>query len=297
MLDELTALIPLAPLHEPAALAAVRAIVVRNPDLPQVLCFDTAFHRTNSDVVQSYALPRRFFDEGIRRYGFHGLSYEYIASRLPHAVPEVARGRVVVAHLGNGASLCALRDGISQASTMGFSVLDGVPMGTRPGELDAGVLLHLLHERRVTVDELQTLLYTQSGMLGLSGISADFRELEGSAAPEAAFAIEVFVYRVAEAVARMAAALGGIDALVFTGGIGEHSAPVRAAICERCEWLGVRLDPAANASHATRIGIAGHMPLACVIPTDEELVIARHTAALLAAEPRGLPVASAKTPA
>jgi len=280
VLAHLEALVPLAPLHEPVSIAVIRAVEAAL-DVPQIACFDTAFHHTNPPVVQAYAIPQRFAQEGIRRYGFHGLSYEYIASVLPERLPEIAAGRVVVAHLGNGASLCALANGISQASTMGFSTLDGVPMGTRPGEIDPGALLYLLDHAGLSTKELQTLLYRESGMLGLSGVSADFRELEHSPSPCAAFALDVFAYRVASAIAAMGSALGGIDGIVFTAGVGEHSARIRAAILNRCAWLGVTLDASANASHALRITTPESRVVACVIPTNEELVIARHVAALL----------------
>jgi acetate kinase len=280
LLDELEALVPLAPLHEPVSIAVMRAVQAAL-DVPQVVCFDTGFHHTNAPVVQAYAIPQRFAREGVRRYGFHGLSYEYIASVLPDRVPELSAGRVVVAHLGNGASLCALENGISRASTMGFSTLDGVPMGTRPGELDAGVLIYLLRKTGLSVDALEQILYRESGMLGLSGISADFRELEHSALPAAGFALDVFAFRVASAVAAMASALGGVDGIVFTAGVGEHAAPIRAAILARCAWLGVTLDPSANASHALRISTPESRVVACVIPTNEELMIARHVATLL----------------
>jgi acetate kinase len=280
VLAQLEAFVPLAPLHQPVSIAVIHAVAAAL-DVPQVVCFDTAFHRTNPPVAQAYALPQRFANDGVRRYGFHGLSYEYVASVLPEKIPEIAAGRVVVAHLGNGGSLCALANGASQASTMGFSTLDGVPMGTRPGEIDAGVLLYLLKHTGLSVAELETLLYRESGMLGLSGISADFRELEHSPLPAAAFALEVFAYRVASAVAAMACALGGLDGIVFTAGVGEHSAHIREAIVARCAWLGVTLDPAANASHALRISTRESRVVACVIPTNEELTIARHVVALL----------------
>jgi len=280
LLEELDALVPLAPLHEPVSIDVIRAVAAAL-DVPQVVCFDTAFHHTNPPVAQAYAIPRRFADLGVRRYGFHGLSYEYIASALPDLVPEIATGRVVVAHLGNGASLCALQNGISQASTMGFSTLDGVPMGTRPGELDPGVLFYLLRRPGATVDALEDVLYRESGMFGLSGISADFRDLEQSPSSAAAFALDVFAYRVAGAIAALASALGGIDGIVFTAGVGEHSAPIRAAILKRCAWLGVTFDPSANGANDLRISTPGSRVVACVIPTNEELMIARHVVALL----------------
>lgn len=282
LLDELTALVPLAPLHQPHNLAPIRALLEQAPELPQVACFDTAFHRTMPAVAQAFALPFALAAKGIRRYGFHGLSYEYIASVLPEAAPELAAGRVVVAHLGNGASLCALDAGRSVATSMGFSTLDGLPMGTRCGELDPAVVLHLLREEGMTPAAVEDLLYRRSGLLGLSGVSSDFRELLASPAPRARFAIAVFVYRVARGTGSLAAALGGLDGLVFTAGVGENAAPVRAAVCEACAWLGVELDPAANAAHGPRITRPGSRVAAYVIPTDENRMIARHTRAVIA---------------
>jgi acetate kinase len=281
MLDELAQLSPLAPLHQPHNLAPIRAALAKAPGLPQVACFDTAFHRTNSEVVQAYAIPTALAEKGIRRYGFHGLSYEYIASVLPQATPALAEGRSVVAHLGNGASLCGLHAGRSIASTMGFSALDGLPMGTRCGEMDPAVVLHLLTEENMTVAEVENLLYRRSGMLGLSGISSDFRELLASTEPRARFAIEVFVHRVARGIGSLAAALGGLDGLVFTAGVGENAAPVRAMICEACAWLGIELDAGANAAHAGCLTTARSRIPAYIIPTNENLVIARHTLAAL----------------
>ncbi|MFC7475786.1 acetate/propionate family kinase [Dankookia sp. GCM10030260] len=283
LLEELGRLSPLAPLHQPHNLAPIRTALEKAPGLPQVACFDTAFHHTMPAVVQAYAIPSRLAAKGIRRYGFHGLSYEYIASALPKMAPGIAEGRVVVAHLGNGASLCGLRAGRSIATTMGFSALDGLPMGTRCGELDPAVILHLLSQEGMTVPEVEDLLYRRSGMLGLSGISSDFRELLASREPVARFAIEVFVHRVARGIGSLAAALGGLDGLVFTAGVGENAAPVRAMVCEACAWLGIELDPEANASHAGRITTAGSRIPAHVVPTNENLMIARHTRAALRA--------------
>jgi acetate kinase len=282
LLEELAALAPLAPLHQPHNLAPIRSLLERAPDLPQVACFDTAFHRTMPEVAQAFAVPYALAEKGIRRYGFHGLSYEYIASRLPELAPEIAGGRVVVAHLGNGASLCALRAGRSVATTMGFSALDGLPMGTRCGELDPAVVLHLLRQEGMAPAEVEDLLYRRSGMLGLSGVSSDFRDLLASPEPRARFALEVFVHRAARGVGSLAAALGGLDGIVFTAGVGENAAPVRAAICEACRWLGVELDPEANAAHGPRISRPGSRVAAHVIPTDENLMIARHTRAVVA---------------
>jgi acetate kinase len=282
LLVELEKLVPLAPLHEPYNLAPIKMAMRLNPELPQVACFDTAFHRTAPDVEQAFALPYSFYQEGIRRYGFHGLSYEYIASVLPERAPEIANGRVVVAHLGNGCSACAMQNRVSIATTMGFTALDGLPMGTRCGELDAGVVLHLIQQKGMSAEELVTLLYRRSGMLGLSGISSDFRELLASDNPQARFAVEVFCYRVAGHVASLAAALGGLDGIVFTAGVGENAAPVRSAICRACHWLGLELDEAANRENQERISTPTSRVAAYVIKTDENLMIARHARALVA---------------
>jgi acetate kinase len=276
LLAELEALVPLAPLHEPHNLAPIRAALKLHPELPQIACFDTAFHRTMPEVAQTYALPRALYDEGVRAYGFHGLSYEYIASVLPAMAPEIAEGRVVVAHLGNGASMCALRGRRSIATTMGFSALDGLVMGTRCGDLDPGVVLHLLQQKGMSPDAVNDLLYRRSGMLGLSGVSSDVRALLASDDPRARFALEVFCYRAARHIGSLSAALGGLDALVFTAGIGENAAPIRHAICHACAWLGLELDEAANERHAVRISGATSRVGAYVIKTDENLVIARH---------------------
>jgi acetate kinase len=280
LLAELEALVPLAPLHEPHNLAPIKMALKTNPELPQVACFDTAFHRTVPEVAQAFALPYSLYEEGVRRYGFHGLSYEYIASVLPQRAPEIANGRVVVAHLGNGCSACALKDRTSIATTMGFTALDGLPMGTRCGELDPGVVLHLIQQKGMQPDALVDLLYRRSGMLGLSGISSDFRELLASDEPHARFALELFYYRVARHIGSLASALGGLDGVVFTAGIGENAAPVRAAICRACAWLGLELDEAANREHRERISTPGSRVAAYVIKTDENLMIARHARAL-----------------
>jgi acetate kinase len=281
LLAELEALVPLAPLHEPHNLAPIKMALRLNPDLPQVACFDTAFHRTAPEVEQAFALPYSFYQDGIRRYGFHGLSYEYIASVLPQRAPEIANGQVVVAHLGNGCSACALRDRVSIATTMGFTALDGLPMGTRCGELDAGVVLHLIQQKHMPPDELVDLLYRRSGMLGLSGFSSDFRDLLASDERRAHFAVEVFCYRVARHIASLAAALGGLDGVVFTAGVGENAAPVRSAICRACAWLGLDLDEAANREDKERISTPNSRIAAYVIKTDENLMIARHARALV----------------
>ena len=286
LLAELETLVPLAPLHEPHNLAPIRMAMTLNPNLPQVACFDTAFHRTAPDIEQIFALPYALYDEGIRRYGFHGLSYEYIASILPGRLPEIADGRIVVAHLGNGCSACALKSGRSIATTMSFTALDGLPMGTRCGAIDPGVLLYLLQQKVMTAEALADLLYHRSGMLGLSGISSDFRELLASDAPRARFAVEHFCYRAAREIGSLAAALGGLDAIIFTAGVGENAAPVRAAICRACSWLGLDLDEAANREHRERISGRGSRVAASVIKTDENLMIARHARALLAADER-----------
>jgi acetate kinase len=275
--------VPLAPLHQPNNLAPIHTIAERFPGLPQVACFDTAFHRGHDRLADYYALPERLHGEGVRRYGFHGLSYEYIAARLPEVAPDVAAGRVIVAHLGSGASMCALRDGRSVESTMGFTALDGLPMGTRPGQLDPGVLLYLIDQKGMSSAEVQHMLYHDCGLKGLSGISNDVRELEASTDPRARFALDYFTYRIALCGGMLAAALGGVDAVVFTAGIGENSVGVRAAIAARMAWLGLALDPAANAAHGPRISRADSRCEAYVIPTDEELMIARHTMKFLTA--------------
>jgi acetate kinase len=281
LLAELEALVPLAPLHEPHNLAPIRMALKLNPDLPQVACFDTAFHRTAPEVEQAFALPWSLYEEGVRRYGFHGLSYEYIASVLPEHAPEIAHGRVVVMHLGNGCSACALDDRVSVATSMGFTAIDGLPMGTRCGELDAGVVLYLIQQKRMPAEEVGDLLWRRSGMLGLSGVSSDFRELLASEVPRARFAVELFCYRAACHIASLAAAMGGLNGIVFTAGVGENAAPVRAEISRRCAWLGLELDEDANAAHHERITTPASPVAAYVIKTDENLMIARHTRAML----------------
>ncbi len=282
VLDELERLVPLAPLHQPHNLRAIRALAEEHPDLPQVACFDTAFHRSQPALSQAFALPRALSEAGLRRYGFHGLSYEYVAATLPRVAPDVASGRVVVAHLGNGASLCALRGGRSVATTMGFTALDGLVMGTRCGAIDPGVLLYLMDQRGMNARALEDLLYHRSGLLGVSGLSSDMRSLLASDDPRAAEAIDLFVYRIGRELGSMAAALGGLDALVFTGGIGEHAAPVRARVCRDAGWLGIVLDEAANQAGAARISAPGAAASAWVVPTDENRMIALHTVRLLA---------------
>jgi acetate kinase len=273
--------VSLAPLHQPHNLAPIQSILARFPDLPQVACFDTAFHRGHGELADRYAIPEQLYAEGVRRYGFHGLSYEYIAGLLPSAAPEIATRRVIVAHLGSGASMCALENGRSIESTMGFTALDGLPMGTRPGQLDPGVVLHLMFGKGMTVADVQKFLYQDCGLKGLSGISNDMRELQDSADPRALLATRYFVYRVGLNAGLLAAALGGVDGFVFTAGIGENSLKIRAAIATRLAWLGVSLDAAANADGRSLISQAGSRVPVYVLPTDEELMIARHTLALL----------------
>ena len=281
LLGRLEALVPLAPLHQPHNLAAIRAVAAAAPGLRQVACFDTAFHRHQPALARRVALPRALDAKGIRRYGFHGLSYEYIAGTLPRLAPGPAQGRVVVAHLGNGASLCALRDGVSIANTMGFTTLDGLVMGTRPGLLDAGVVLYLMQHEGLDLKAVEDLLYHRSGLLGLSGLSGDMRELLASGQDSAREAVDLFVYRVGRELGSLAAALGGLDALVFTGGIGEHAGPIRARICRDAAWLGVALDEAANEAGGPCLSPPGAAVSAWVIPTDENLMIARHTRRVL----------------
>jgi acetate kinase len=282
VLAELEALVPLAPLHQPHNLAPIRALLDRRPDLPQVACFDTAFHRTQPPLSELFGLPYELYEAGIRRYGFHGLSYEYVARKLREVASEVAGKRIVVAHLGSGASMCALHDGCSVASTMGFTALDGLPMGTRCGSLDAGVVVYLGRDRGMSMDDVERLLYQRSGLLGVSGVSNDMRELEASDSPRARLAIDYFIYRIGRELGSLVAALGGLDALVFTAGIGENSPSIRAAVGERAAWLGVDIDPSLNATRGvTRISTPQSTVPVFVIPTNEELVIAQHTAALV----------------
>jgi acetate kinase len=282
VLADLEKLIPLSPLHQPHNLAGIRALARLRPDLPQIACFDTAFHHTLPPRARRFALPRELDARGIRRYGFHGLSYEHIAAVLPDYLGDAAAGRVVVAHLGNGASLCALQHGRSVETSMGFTPLDGIPMASRCGALDPGVLLYLLREEGMSTAQLDNLLHQRAGLLGVSGLSGDVRTLLASDDPRAAEALELFAYRTAQAIAGHAVALEGLDALVFTAGIGEHAAPVRAAICRHLGWLGVTLDAAANARHGPRISPADSRISAWVIPTDEEKVIAQHAWSLTA---------------
>ena len=274
--------VSLAPLHQPNNLAPIRTLLKSRPELLQVACFDTAFHHGHSAVADHFAIPEHFYAEGVRRYGFHGLSYEYVAQRLREVAPGVAAGRAIVAHLGSGASMCALANGRSVESTMGFTALDGIPMGTRPGQIDPGVLLYLLTEKGMTPTAVQDLLYRDSGLKGLSGISNDMRDLQSSSDPRARLAVDYFVYRVGLNAGMLAAALGGLDAFVFTAGIGEKSPTVRTRIAEKLAWLGAVLDPAANADGKSLISRPESRVVLLIVPTDEELMIAHHTLALLA---------------
>lgn len=286
VLDRLERLVPLAPLHLPHNLAPVRALHALLPGLVQVGCFDTAFHTAQPALAQAFALPPAITDLGIRRYGFHGLSYEYIAATLPGHDPALAAARVVAAHLGNGASMCAMRGGRSMASTMGFTAVDGLPMGTRCGALDPGVVIYLIQELGMSVSSVQRLMYQESGLLGVSGLSSDMRALEASSDPRAQLAIDLLVYRIGRELGSLAASLGGLDALVFSGGIGENSVRLRAAVCRDAAWLGVELDPGLNAAPpagVARISTAGSRVSAWLVPANEELMIARHTRACLEA--------------
>jgi len=281
VLADLRALVPLAPLHQPHNLAAIEAVSERLPGVPQVACFDTAFHRGHPAVAALVPLPREIRESGVQRYGFHGLSYEFIASALPEAAPEIADGRVIVAHLGSGASLCAMKGRRSVDSTLGFTALDGLCMGTRPGAVDPGVILHLFQTAGLTAEQVETMLYHQSGLLGISGESPDMRDLLESREPASRLAVDYFVYRATREIGGLAAVLGGVEALVFTAGIGERSAVIRRRILEASAWLGIELDEAANERHGPRISRALSRVSAWVIATDEELMIARHTARLL----------------
>jgi acetate kinase len=281
LVTRLAAFVPLAPLHQPHNLAGIRALTAVRPDLPQVGCFDTAFHHGQPELARLFALPLIYRQEGVQRYGFHGLSYEYIAGALAEIMGTSATGRMVVAHLGNGASMCGMCDGQSVASTMGFTAVEGLPMGTRSGSLDPGVLLYLIERHGMGAKDLTNLLYKQSGLLGLSGVSNDMRELLASPDPNAKLAVDYFCYRIARELGSLAAALGGLDALVFTGGIGEHAAAVREQVCVRSAWLGIELDAAANAADSRRIDRDGSRVAVWVLPTNEELVIARHTRRLV----------------
>ena len=281
VLERLERLVPLAPLHQPNNLAPIREVRARYPQIAQVACFDTAFHRRHPEVADRFAIAERWYAEGVRRYGFHGLSYEYVADRLREHDPALAEGRVVVCHLGSGASMCAIHDGRSMDSTMGFTAVDGLPMGTRTGQLDPGVVLYLMQSQGFSAEQVERFLYHEGGLKGLSGVSNDMRDLEASDAPGARLAIDYFVYRVVRETGALAAAMGGIDGLVFTAGIGEHSPTVRARVVERLAWLGAVLDPAANAESRTVISSPDSELPVMVVPTNEELMIARHTLRLL----------------
>jgi acetate kinase len=281
VIDHLRELVQLAPLHQPYNLAAIEAVAHHMPGVPQVACFDTSFHRGQPAVAQVVPLPRAICADGLQRYGFHGLSYEYIASVLPEVAPEIAAGRVIVAHLGSGASMCALKNGKSIDSTLGFTALDGLCMGTRPGAIDPGVVLHLFQTLCLSAKDVETMLYKKSGLLGISGISNDMRDLLNSRDPAAVLAVDYFVYRAAKEIGALAAALHGVDAIVFTAGIGENSAEIRRLIGEASSWLGVEIDACDNLAGGPRISTVGSRVSAWVIPTNEELMIARHTSRLL----------------
>ena len=281
IVSQLERYIPLAPLHQPNNLAPVRTLLASRPELPQVACFDTAFHRNHGELADRYAIPEKFYAEGIRRYGFHGLSYEFIADRLNELAPRIARKRVIVAHLGSGSSMCGMLDGRSVESTMGFTALDGLAMGTRPGQLDPGVVLYLIEQKGMSAAEVQKLLYNECGLKGLSGVSNDVRDLQASTDPRAKFALDYFAYRIALHAGMLAAALGGLDAFVFTAGVGENSPTMRARILERMTWLGAVADAAANENGATLISSPTSAVALYVVPTNEELMIARHTLSVL----------------
>jgi acetate kinase len=286
VLTALEKYVPLAPLHQPHNLAPIRTLLQRAPDLPQVACFDTAFHRSQSHVAQAFALPRSITDRGVIRYGFHGLSYEYIASVLPEVDARAATGKTVVLHLGNGSSMCAIAGGRSVASTMGFTACDGLPMGTRCGNLDPGVVLYLMDELKMDARAIEKLIYQESGLLGVSGISSDMRVLLASPEASAKAAIDLYVYRIGRELGSLASALGGLDAVVFTAGIGENSAELRERVCRDAAWLGLDFDADANRARSQRISRDGSRASAWVVPTNEELMIARHTRDVLAASKR-----------
>jgi acetate kinase len=281
VLEALASFIPLAPLHQPHNLAPIRRAMERSPDLPQVACFDTSFHRTQPDVAQMFALPMELRDAGVIRYGFHGLSYEFIASILPEIDPKSAKGKTVVLHLGNGASMCAIEAGRSVAGTMGFTAVEGLPMGTRSGSLDPGVILYLMDQRGLDTRSIEKLIYTESGLLGVSGISSDMRTLLASPEPRAKLAVELFLYRIRRELGSLAAALGGLDAIVFTAGVGENASFIRSRVCQDAAWLRVEIDEMSNAENCRRISSDSSRVAVWVIPTDEELMIARHTRRLL----------------
>jgi len=280
-LEALERLIPLAPLHQPHNVSPIARLLKRAPELPQVACFDTAFHRTNPDVAQRFALPAELHEAGVQRYGFHGLSYEYIAAELPRVDARAAAGKTIVLHLGNGSSMCAMEAGRSVATTMGFTAIDGLAMGTRCGALDPGVILYLMSERKMDARAIERLLYNESGLLGVSGISSDMRTLLASTAASARLAIDIYVYRIRRELGSLAAALGGLDAIVFTGGIGENAPAIRERVCRDAAWLGIELAAAANATGGPRISPPNSRVSAWVVPTNEEIMIARHTQRVL----------------
>jgi acetate kinase len=281
VLKVLETFIPLAPLHQPHNLAPIRRVLERGSEFPQVACFDTSFHRSQTELAQMFALPGDLREAGVMRYGFHGLSYEYIASVLPQSDSRAAAGKSVVLHLGNGASMCAIQAGRSIASTMGFTAVEGLPMGTRCGSIDPGVVLYLMDQRGMDARAIEKLIYTQSGLLGVSGISSDMRTLLASGEPGAVLAVDLFIYRIRRELGSLAAALGGLDAIVFTGGIGENAPVIRSRVCRDADWIGVEIDEAANAKGQKCISTASSRVAVYVIPTNEELMIARHTRRLL----------------
>jgi acetate kinase len=281
VLDDLAKLEPLAPLHQPHNLAPIRAILKAAPEVPQIACFDTAFHRSQSNLAQAFALPRRFAEEGVRRYGFHGLSYEFLTSRLKELAPDLADKRIVFAHLGNGASLCAVKEGRSIASTMGFTAVDGLMMGTRCGSVDPGAILYMMQQHGMDAAAIEDLIYKKSGLLGVSGISSDMRALRASSDPAAKEAIALFVYRIVRELGSLVAALGGLEALVFSAGIGEHDPVTRAEVLDDSRWTGAILDPERNNKGEGLISADRSPVPVWVIPTDEERLIARQTAAML----------------
>jgi acetate kinase len=281
VLAALETFVPLAPLHQPHNLTPIRRALERAPELPQVACFDTSFHRTQPEVAQMFALPADLREAGVMRYGFHGLSYEYIASTLPDIDPKAAKGRTIVLHLGNGASMCAIQGGRSLASTMGFTAVEGLPMGTRSGSLDPGLILYLMDQRKMDARAIEKLIYSQSGLLGVSGISSDMRTLLSSENPQAKLAVDLFCYRIRRELGSLAAALGGLDALVFTAGIGENAPEIRSLVCHDAAWLGVAIDETANAQGTERISTGASRVAVWVVPTNEEVMIARHTWRLL----------------
>jgi acetate kinase len=277
VLQSLDQLVPLVPLHQPHNLSPIRALMARAPQLAQVACFDTSFHHSNPPVSRLFALPLEYAEAGVRRYGFHGLSYEYIASILSRFDPAAAKGRTIVLHLGNGTSMCAMRGGQSMACTMGFTAVDGLPMGTRSGSLDPGVLLYLMDQRKMDARAIERLIYQESGLLGVSGVSSDMRVLLSSTEPRAQLAVDLFVYRIGRELGSLVAALGGLDAIVFTAGIGEHAATIRSRVCRDAVWTGLELDDSANEAGGPRLSTAESPVAAWVIPTNEELIIAQHT--------------------